>query len=409
MASDWVTCRLGDVIELKRGYDLPQSQRRDGQVPIVSSAGISGTHCEAMVKAPGVVTGRYGTIGEVFFLAEDFWPLNTTLYVRDFKGSDPKFISYFLKGLDFSAYSDKAAVPGLNRNHLHEAIVRVPSDINEQRAIARILGVLDGKLELNRRRNETLEKVGRALFKDWFVDFGPVRAKLEGRAPYLASELWSLFPDSFDKQGAPGWRKSTIGDEVNVVGGGTPSTAEPLFWEHGTHHWVTPKDLATLASPVLLTTSRKITDAGVAKISSGVLPEGTVLLSSRAPIGYLAITEIPTAINQGFIAMTCDQQLPNLFVLFWCQENMDTIIGNANGSTFQEISKKNFRPIPVIVPPKEILDAFMRSVVPLYAQIVSNLRENAILAHLRDTLLPKLLSGELRIRDAERFISETAV
>jgi type I restriction enzyme S subunit len=165
MASKWRECALGDVIELKRGYDLPQQQRRAGAIPLVSSSGVTDCHAEAMVKGPGVVTGRYGTLGQVFYIEEDFWPLNTTLYVRDFKGNDPRFISYFLRGLDFLAYSDKAAVPGLNRNHLHQARVTVPSNPAEQRAIAHILGTLDDKIELNRRMNETLEAIARALFK----------------------------------------------------------------------------------------------------------------------------------------------------------------------------------------------------------------------------------------------------
>ena len=151
-----------------------------GPVPIVSSSGITGYHRESKVSGPGVVTGRTGTLGQVFYISEDFWPLNTALYVRDFKGNDPRFIGYFLRSLNFSAYSDKAAVPGLNRNHLHEESVRVPAGIHEQRAIARILGTLDDKIELNRRMNATLEAMARALFKSWFVDFDPVRAKMAG-------------------------------------------------------------------------------------------------------------------------------------------------------------------------------------------------------------------------------------
>ena len=182
MNDGWQDTSLGEVVELKRGYDLPRRERVAGSIPLVSSSGITDYHVEAKVKGPGVVTGRYGTLGQVFFVSEDFWtlPLNTTLYVRDFKGNDPRFISYFLTGLDFSAYSDKAAVPGLNRNHLHEASVQVPP-LPEQRAIAHVLGTLDDRIELNRRMNETLEEMARALFKSWFVDFDPVRAKMEGR------------------------------------------------------------------------------------------------------------------------------------------------------------------------------------------------------------------------------------
>ncbi|WP_194498377.1 restriction endonuclease subunit S, partial [Pseudomonas aeruginosa] len=192
MQSDasWKELNLGDVIELKRGYDLPKGKRSVGVIPIVSSSGISDFHSEAMVKGPGVVTGRYGTIGEVFYIDGDFWPLNTTLYVCDFKGSDPRFISYFLRTLDFQAYSDKGAVPGVNRNHLHTAKVRIPA-LPVQKAIARILDALDSKIDLNHRINQTLEAMAQAIFKSWFIDFDPVKARIaaieQGQDPLRAA------------------------------------------------------------------------------------------------------------------------------------------------------------------------------------------------------------------------------
>ena len=222
----WQEASLGEVIELKRGYDLPQRKRIPGSVPLVSSSGVTYYHTEAKVRGPGVVTGRYGTLGEVFFVPSDFWPLNTTLYVRDFKGNDPRFISYFLRGLDFSAYSDKAAVAGLNRNHLHQAAVRYPADITEQRAISHVLGTLDDKIELNRRMNETLEEMARALFKSWFVDFDPVRAKMEGRwhrgesLPGLPAEHYDLFSDRlvYSELGPipEGWEVTALGEMVEL-------------------------------------------------------------------------------------------------------------------------------------------------------------------------------------------------
>src|SRR5579871_4628739 len=116
----WRAARLGDIIELQRGFDLPERLRQPGIFPVVASAGIAGSHVEAKVKGPGVVTGRYGTIGRVFYIREDFWPLNTTLWVRDFKEAHPKFIFYWLQQLDFQSVSAKSAVPGVNRNHLHD-------------------------------------------------------------------------------------------------------------------------------------------------------------------------------------------------------------------------------------------------------------------------------------------------
>ncbi|MEJ7872389.1 MAG: restriction endonuclease subunit S [Rubrobacteraceae bacterium] len=405
MAGEWRSVALGDMVELKRGYDLPQRERSRGTIPIVSSSGVTGYHSEAKATGPGVVTGRYGTLGEVFYVAEDFWPLNTTLYVRDFKGNNPRFVSYFLQSVNFLSYSDKAAVPGINRNHLHQARVRYPNDLAEQCAIAHILGSLDDKIELNRRMNETLEEMARALFKSWFVDFDPVRAKMEGRQlPGIDDETAALFPDSFEDSTLgeipKGWRITSIGDAVKVLGGGTPSTKESSFWDGGTHCWATPKDLSKLQSPVLLDTERKVTDAGLAKISSGLLPVGTVLLSSRAPIGYLAVAQVPVAVNQGFIAMLCDGPLTTHYVLHWTRISVEQIKGRAGGSTFPEISKKNFRTMLLLAPPDEVLSAFEKRVVPLYDKMSANLRQSSTLAAVRDALLPKLLSGETRVKEA---------
>ena len=220
MSSEWRSGKLGDFIELKRGYDLPQARRSFGPYPLVSSAGVSDCNSEPMVRGPGVVTGRYGTIGQVHFVEQDFWPLNTTLYVRDFKGNDPKFISYFLKTVDFFAYSDKAAVPGVNRNHLHEARAVMP-ELAAQQRIARTLGALDDRIALLRETNVTLEAIAQALFKSWFVDFDPVRAKQQGLAPDGMDEATAaLFPDSFEESALgllpKGWRMAPLSEAFEI-------------------------------------------------------------------------------------------------------------------------------------------------------------------------------------------------
>src|SRR6266498_641386 len=167
--SDWKEYKLGNIINLKRGYDLPNSKREKGKYPIYSSSGITDFHDEFMKKAPGVITGRYGTIGEVFYSNTEYWPLNTTLYVQDFKGNNPKYIYYFLKNFDFEKYNDKSAVPGINRNHVHEENVLIP-DVPEQIMIARFLSSLDDKIDLLQRQNKTLEQLAETLFRQWFVE-----------------------------------------------------------------------------------------------------------------------------------------------------------------------------------------------------------------------------------------------
>ena len=279
-----------------------------------------------------------------------------------------------------------------------------------QRCIARVLGSLDDKIELNRRMNRTLEKMAAAIFKSWFIDFDPVRTKAECRDTGLPAEIANLFPDTLEDSNLgpipKGWNLKPIGDAVRCVGGATPSTKDPEFWDGGTHPFVTPKDMSSLQSPVILDSERHITDAGVEKISSKQLPVGTVILSSRAPIGYLGVATVPVSVNQGVIAMICDGDLPNLYVLHWTAANMDLIKSRAGGTTFAEISKRNFRPIPALVPNVPVLEAYMTNVAPLHERITLNVRQSRRLAGLRDTLLPKLLSGEVELPAAEALAEE---
>ena len=165
----WETLQLGKFLTLKRGYDLPSALRKEGDIPIVSSSGITGHHNTGKVEGPGVVTGRYGTLGKVFFINEDFWPLNTALYVKDFKGNDPRFAAYFLRNFLKGTNSDKAAVPGVNRNDLHAREICVTRDTQLQRSIASILSAYDDLIENNRRRIQLLEQAARLLYKEWFV------------------------------------------------------------------------------------------------------------------------------------------------------------------------------------------------------------------------------------------------
>ncbi len=324
----------------------------------------------------------------------------------------PRFLRYFLVSPTMQAQMLSWAHAGATRKALTKGMIesfKVPKpDLTIQQRIAHILGTLDDKIELNRRMNRTLEKMATAIFKSWFIDFDPVRAKVEGQDTGLPKEIADLFPDSFeDSEIGPipkGWDLKPIGEAVRCVGGATPSTKNPEFWEGGKHPFVTPKDMSSLQSPVILDSERHITDAGVDKISSKQLPVGTVILSSRAPIGYLGVATVPVSVNQGVIAMICDGDLPNLYVLHWTAANMDLIKSRAGGTTFAEISKRNFRPIPVLVPVKPVLDAFMTNVAPLHERITLNVRQNYRLARLRDTLLPKLLNGELEVPDAEELV-----
>jgi type I restriction enzyme S subunit len=327
------------------------------------------------------------------------------------KKADSRYLSLVLGSEAYRnwivQHAHGATMPSLNQEIVKRIPVPLPP-IGEQHGIARVLGTLDDKIALNQKMSATLEGTARTLFKSWFVDFDPVRAKAEGSDSNLHKSIADLFPESFASsesgQIPSGWQFKPIGELASVNGGSTPSTKELSYWDGGTRFWATPKDLSNLKTPVLLDTERKITDAGLSQISSGLLPIGTVLMSSRAPIGYLAVAEVPVAINQGFIAMKPNAGISNLFLLRWAESAHDLIASRANGSTFLEISKSSFRPILVATPSDAVMNEFDRIVRPLHSRVVCNERESRTLARLRDALLPKLISGELRIPDVERIV-----
>lgn len=385
--TDWIKCKLGDILTLQRGHDLSYKEMKNGHIPVVGSNGIIGYHDIPTTKKPCVTIGRSGNIGHAYYYDCDCWAHNTVLYVKDFKNTYPKYAYYLLKSMDFSQYNVGSAVPTLNRNHIHPIEILYPP-LPVQKKIAAILSSLDDKIAINTRMNKVLEETARALFHRWFVEFefpndeGKPYKSSGGRM--IASEMGEI-PE--------GWRVGTVGDVVQIFGGSTPNTKNLDYWENGEHPFCTPKDLSTLSTSILLDTERHITDKGVQTISSKQLPPGTLLLSSRAPVGYLAISAVPISVNQGFIAMVCNETISNVYVLQWIQENMDEIKGRANGSTFLEISKRNFRGIPFLIPAEPVLSSYNRSVKPLYDFVENIARENVRLRTLRDELLSKLMAS----------------
>lgn len=356
--------------------------------------------------------GNIAMVGRSLFFRGSTVPLAFSGFCIRFRPDPAKvharFAAYLIRSpffrQRFSAYGSGTGIQNLSQEILSSVPVSLP-DLKEQEKIAGILAAFDDKIELIRKMNEALEAMARMLFKSWFVDFDPVRAKADGRDTGLPAPVAAIFSDSFEESSLgeipTGWTVEPIGNLTDVIGGTTPSTKEPEFWEPDTHAWATPKDLSNLRTPVLLKTERRVSDKGMTQIGSGLLPIGTVLLSSRAPIGYLAVAEIPVAINQGFIAMKAKEGVSNLFLLYWAEVAQETIKSRANGSTFLEISKSNFRQIEVVRPDGAVMKKFDAYVRPWYRRIVANEHETATLITMRDALLPKLISGEIRIDPTE--------
>jgi type I restriction enzyme, S subunit len=391
-------------------------QMKEGRIDLSDVRRISEEHYIEWTKkvkpqADDVVLSRRCNPGETAHVPHGLdFALGQNLVLLRADGSKivPQFLRWLLRGPEWWEQVQKfinvgAVFDSLKCADIPKFVLPLPG-LQEQRAIARILGTLDDKIELNRRMNATLEATARALFKSWFVDFDPVLAKAAGRQPAgMDAATAALFPDSFQESELgeipAEWGASAIGAEARVVGGSTPSTKNSEFWDGGEIHWVSPKDFSSLQSKVLINSSRKITGAGLRQITSGLLPENTVLLSSRAPVGYLALTKIETAINQGFIAMVCDGRLPPEYVMLWADSIMDKIKQAASGTTFAEISKATFRPFRILVPSTGALEAFTRIVRPLFQMVTGNEHQSVALAGVRDELLPRLLSGEIGVKD----------
>ena len=388
----------------------------DGRVIFDSAQRINDRALARIRKGVGqggdVLFSHKGTVGKLALVPLDAPPFvcspQTTFWrTLDEERLDRRYLYCFMRSSAFtdqwmarSNETDMAAYVSLTAQR--QLNVALP-EIDEQRAIADVLGALDDKIEQNWRTARALERVAGEIFRAWFVDFEPVKAKATGAAsfPSMPQPVFDALPTRFvDSDIGPvpeGWEVQAIDDVVTVKGGGTPSTKNPAYWDGGEHCWATPRDMSRLPHPVLLDTERRITDAGVKSISSGLLPAGTVLMSSRAPVGYLAIAGVPTAINQGFIAMICDGPLPPIVVLNWVSSSMEAIKARASGTTFPEISKKNFRTLTVVMSTNDVTVAYQQAAEPLFDLLTACVRENVCLAKIRDYILPRLLSGQVRV------------
>jgi len=302
-----------------------------------------------------------------FIVNGKFWVNNHAHILQGKNKHISKYLAWYFSQLDISPFITGAVQPKLSKTNLLRIPIIISENMQEQKAIANILSSFDEKIELLKEQNETLEEMAQGVFREWFVDG--------------VDESWEI---------------TTLGEVTNIKGGATPSTKNEDFWD-GDIHWTSPKDLSNSKSTFLLDTSRKITKAGLKKISSGLLPKGTLLLSSRAPIGYLAISNVDISINQGYIALLDNATFSNAYMYFWLKTHMRLIEGASNGSTFQEISKTAFRQVECVLPDEKSLLKFDDYVKPILDKLLINIKHIQTLQKTRDTLLPKLMSGKLRV------------
>ena len=429
----WIDTTVGEYCPFIYGKGLPKDKRKIGEFPVYGSNGIVGYHNTPYAANWGVIIGRKGSVGSIHLSKNEFWPIDTTFYMVKESIEELYFAYFLLKSLHLEQMNSDSAVPGLNRDNAHALPIRIPENEDDRKSLGDWIIKFEEKIELNTQINQTLEQIAQALFKSWFVDFDPVKAKIDvleaggtaeaaelaamgtiaAKSPEQLADMQQSQPEAYQQLAQTaalfpatmqdselgeipkGWTKSTIGEEVYISGGGTPSTSTIDFWKNGSINWTTPKDLSRLRYKVLTSTERQITEAGLKKISSGLLPVNTILMSSRAPVGYLAIAKIPVAINQGYIAMQPKKNLSPEFILQWATANIDEIKQRSSGTTFTEISKKNFKPIPIVVPDEKLTKKYSTYAKDIYEKIHAAIEETRALSSIRDTLLPKLLSGQI--------------
>ena len=379
--------RFSDFVTLQRGFDLPKTEMQDGPFPVLGSTSVIGKHSEFKVEPPGVVTGRSGTLGVVQYVDERYWPHNTALWVKDFKGNDPKFVYYCMQGLDFARFNAGAGVPTLNRNHLDSLEVNVPP-LPIQRRIAGILSAYDELIENSQRRIKILESMARALYREWFVHFRFPGHENVKRVPSALGEI------------PKGWKVKKLAELcTRIESGGTPKRSNPAFWQAGEIDWYKTGELW---DSFLFDSEERITSRGQSESTARLFEPGTILMAiyGSPTVGRLGLLTRQASCNQAALGLVADDAVISqtylFFALFSLRDHFNSL---AQGAAQQNISKEKVASALAVTPPRTIIQLFDRSSGPIFATIERLQRQIRNLRRTRDLLLPRLLSGQI---DAEQ-------
>jgi type I restriction enzyme S subunit len=374
---NWNKVKFKKFITLQRGFDLPVSEMKDGEIPVLGSTGIIGYHNKAKVNSPGVVTGRSGTIGLVQYTDKPYWPHNTSLWIKDFKANNPKFIYYKLQTLKLNRFKGGASVPTLNRNNLDNLLVQIP-DIPTQEKIASILSSYDDLIGTNRRRIQLLEEAARLLFREWFVYFrfpGHEKVKIVDGVP-------------------EGWKVAKVKELGKIVTGKTPSKKDIRNF-NGNVPFIKTPDMHK--SWIISKTEETLSETGASSQNNKHLPPWSVLVSCIGTVGVVAINLFRSQTNQQINSVIPKKEIYRYYS-FFCLSRMRLLLeAIGGGSTMTNVNKNKFENLGVNIPPDTILESFDQLVDPLFKQVAFLLQQNQKLAQARDLLLPRLMSGEIEV------------
>ena len=365
---DTTIYQLSDLVTIKYGKNQKKVMDENGNIPIYGTGGLMGFATQALYDKPSVLIGRKGSIEKVRYVDHPFWTVDTLFYT--IVNEDiviPKYLYYLMSTMDMKQYNEGTTIPSLRTETLNRIELQIPS-LDDQKKILECLNPIDAKIVLNESINRNLLNQAEAYFKVLFVE-----------------------------NSSEEWKEGTLSDVGSIVAGGTPSKAkEEYYSEHGIA-WITPKDLSQDKSVFISRGEYDISDLGYEKSSAKKMPEGTVLFSSRAPIGYIAIATNEVTTNQGFKSVVPNGNTGTAYIYFLLKQLLPTIENMASGSTFKEISGSAMKLVPTIVPDNETLRKFNDFCMPILEQIQILEHESKRLVDLRDSLLPMLMSGELDV------------
>ena len=379
-------CILGDLVEFQRGYDLPKSKFVEGKYPVQSSNGILGYHNEYKVEGPGITIGRSGTVGTPHLIRENFFPHNTSLFVKEFKGNDIEYIYYLLQYLDLGNQKSGSGVPTMNRNHLHPIKIRVYRDKTYQQRTIKILSLIDKKIQINNQINQELEAMAKTLYDYWFVqfDFPDQNGK-----PYKSSGGKMVYNPELKREIPEGWGVEKLENIANITMGQSPKGTSynevgegMLFFQGSTDFgWRFPVARQYTTEP------------------SRIAEEDDILLSVRAPVGTLNIADTRCCIGRGLAAI--NSKVGANSYIFNVMQDFKKLFDmmNSVGTTFGSITKDDLYSLKLIYPPNELLMKFDKSVNSFDREIKNRSRQNQELSQLRDWLLPMLMNGQVKVED----------
>lgn len=371
--------KLGDLIEFQRGYDLPKSSAKGGAYPVVTSNGIMVYHNECK-SGKSVVIGRSGTIGNPQLIEFDFWPHNTTLYIKDFKNNDIDYIYYLLLNIDIGKMKSGSNIPTLNRNHLHPLVVWAELDINKQKNIARVLKTIDEKIKNNKKVNNELESMAKTIYDYWFLQF---EFPNEDGKPYKSSGGKMVWNEELKKEIPEGWKIEELKNIVSITMGTSPKGDSININGEGIVFYQGKADFGNRFPIIRTYTKEPIRYA----------EKNDVLLSVRAPVGTMNIANRKCCIGRGLAAIHSEYSSFIFYLMLANQFKFD--IFNNGGTTFGAITKDDLFGLKILIPTKNIIQKFDEKIKCIDQRIFEDNNENHELVSLRDYLLPLLMSGQI--------------